>query len=121
MEKVQGHREVLWPAGTLSVSSGNFSDSSIVFPIAPVDFQSIGGGEGGGFGTFLSEFFFFREFWGRGGGRVTPKPKARVARFLLGMFRNRFFEAGVDAKVSPEVAKVSPRGGGGTKKCHLPS
>ena len=89
-EKVQGHREVLWPAGTLSVTWGNFSDSEIFFPIAPVDFQSIGGGEGGGFGTFFLEFFFFRHFWGRGGGRVTPKPEARVARFLLGMFRNRF-------------------------------
>ncbi len=52
-EKVQGLREVLWPAGTLSVTSGNFSDSSIFFPIAPVDFQSIGGG-GEGFGTFFS-------------------------------------------------------------------
>jgi hypothetical protein len=61
----------------------------------------LGGGEGGG------------------GQRGTPKPEARVARFLVGMFRNRFFEAGVDAKVSPRVAKVSPKGGGGTKKCHL--
>ena len=44
-----------------------------------------------------------------------PKPEAQVARFLVGMFRNRFFEAGVDAKVSPKVLldqaideKVSP-------------
>ena len=107
-EKVQGHREVLWPAGTLSVSSGNFSDSPIFFPIAPVDFQSIGGGEGRGAGSELfSEFFFFFASLGGGeGGRGgTPKPEARVARFLVGMFRNRFFEAGVDAKVSPKVAK----------------
>ncbi len=47
---------------------------------------------------------------------MTPKPEARVARFLLGMFRNRFFEAGNDAKVSPEVAKVSPRRGGDDEK-----
>ena len=46
---------------------------------------------------------------------MTPKPEARVARFLVGMFRNRFLEAGVDAKVSPKVSldqaideKVSP-------------
>jgi hypothetical protein len=44
---------------------------------------------------------------------VTPKPEARVARFLVGMFQNRFFEAGVNAKVSPKVAKVSPRRRGG--------
>ena len=67
-EKVQGHREVEWPAGTLSVTLGNFSDFSIFFPIAPVDFQSIGGGEGGGFGTFFSEFFFFASFGGGEGG-----------------------------------------------------
>ena len=47
---------------------------------------------------------------------MTPKPEAQVARFLVGMFRNRFFEAGVDAKVSPKVLldqaideKVSPK------------
>ena len=85
-------------------SNGLFSQIGKFFPIAPVDFQSIGGGEGGGFGTFFGIFFFFREFWGRGGGRVTPKPEARVARFLVGMFRNRFFKAGVDAKVSPKVS-----------------
>jgi hypothetical protein len=55
---------------------------------------------------------------GEGGGG-TPKPEARVARFLVGMFRNRFFEAGVDAKVSPRVAKgrqsVTEGGGGGRK------
>jgi hypothetical protein len=43
---------------------------------------------------------------------VTPKPEAQVARFLVGMFRNRFFEAGVDAKVSPKCH----RGGGGGRK-----
>jgi hypothetical protein len=73
-EKVQGHREVLWPAGTLSVASGNFSDSSIFFSIAPVDFQSIGGGEGGrggGFGTF----FFFSRFLGAGRGEGDPETR----------------------------------------------
>jgi hypothetical protein len=90
-EKAQGHREVQWPAGTLEVTLGNFSDSSIFFPIAPVDFQSIGGGEGRGAGSelFFGIFFFFvREFGGRGGEGGTPKPEARVARFLVGMFRN---------------------------------
>jgi hypothetical protein len=87
-------------------SNGLFSQIGKFFPIAPVDFQSIGGGEGGGFGTFFGIFFFCREFGGGGeGGGGTPKPEARVARFLVGMFRNRFFEAGVDAKVSPRVAK----------------
>ena len=100
------------------MTSGNFGDESRFFPIAPVDFQSIGGGEGGGFGTFFGIFFFFASWGGGEGGggqRGTPKPEARVARFLVGMFRNRFFEAGVDAKVSPKVLldqaideKVSP-------------
>ncbi len=74
-----------------------FSDRSRRFPIN----RGEGRGRGGGFGTFFS---FFREVWGRGGGRVNPKPEARVARFLVGMFRNRFLEAGVDAKVSPKVS-----------------
>ncbi len=86
-------------------SNGLFTHEEIFFPIAPVDFQSIGGGGrgGGGFGTF---FFFARFGGGAGGGgeRVTPKPEAQVARFLVGMFRNRFLEAGVDAKVSPKVS-----------------
>ena len=60
-------------------SNGLFSHSMIFFPIAPVDFQSIGGGEGGGFGTFFSEFFFFFAIFGGGGERVTPKPEAQVA------------------------------------------
>ena len=95
--------------GTLFRLLDIFSDRSRRFPINR--------GRGGGrVRNFFSEIFFFREFWGRGGGRGTPKPEARVARFLVGMFRNQFFEAGVDAKVSPRVAKVSPRG---TKKCHL--
>ena len=49
---------------------------------------------------------------------MTPKPEAQVARFLVGMFRNRFFEAGVDAKVSPRVAKgrQSVTEGGGDEK-----
>ncbi len=37
---------------------------------------------------------------------MTPKPEAQVARFLVGMFRNRFLEARIDAKVSPKI--VSP-------------
>ncbi len=45
-EKVQGHREVPWPAGTLSGQRA--IPIGILFPIAPVDFQSIGGGGGGG-------------------------------------------------------------------------
>ncbi len=112
-EKAQGHREVLWPAGTLSVTSGKlfrrldiFSDRSPRFPINR--------GRGGGrVRNFFRNFFFFREFWGGGGWPRTPE--ARVARFLVGMFRNRFFEAGVDARVSPIVSldqaideKVSP-------------
>ena len=47
---------------------------------------------------------------------MTPKPEAQVARFLVGMFRNRFLEALVDAKVSPKVSldqsideKMSPK------------
>ena len=50
-----------------------------------------------------------------GGDPDWPEPEAQVAWFLVGMFRNRFFEAGVDAKVSPKVLldqaideKVSP-------------
>jgi hypothetical protein len=88
-----------------------------------------GGWEGAGGRVrnfFFGIFFFFASFGGGEGGggeRVTPKPEAQVARFLVGMFRNRFFEAGVDAKVSPRVAKgrqsVTEAGGGGTKKCHL--
>ena len=37
---------------------------------------------------------------------MNPEPEAQVAQFLVGMFRNRFLEAGVDAKVSPKI--VSP-------------
>ena len=88
-----------------------FSDRSRRFPIN----RGEGRGAGGRVRNFFFGIFFFRDFWGRGGGRVTPKPEARVARFLVGMFRNRFFEAGVDAKVSPKVSldqaideKVSP-------------
>ena len=96
-------------------SNGLFSQIGKFFPIAPVDFQSIGGGEGGGFGTFFRNFFFSRVLGAGRGEGVTPKPEAQVARFLVGMFRNRFFETGVDAKVSPKVSldqaideKVSP-------------
>ncbi len=69
----------------------------------------LGGAEGGGEGRR---------------GRVTPKPEAQVARFLVGMFRNRFLEAGVDTKVSPKVSldqsideKVSPKVSL-DRKCH---
>jgi hypothetical protein len=85
-----------------------FSDRSRQFPI-----NRGGGGRVRNF--FFGIFFFFNEVWGRGGGRggrVTPKPEAQVARFLVGMFRNRFLEAGVDAKVSLDQAideKVSPK------------
>ena len=89
-----------------------FSDRSRRFPINR--------GRGGGrVRNFFWNFFFFASLGGGEGGGGTPKPEAQVARFLVGMFRNRFFEAGVDAKVSPRVAKVSPkchrRGGGGRK------
>ncbi len=57
-EKAQGHREVPWPAGTLSVSA---SLSGKFFPIAPLDFQSIGGG---GRVEIFSEFFFLVIFGG---------------------------------------------------------
>ncbi len=46
-EKAQGHPTVLWPAGTPQVTSVSSVLSREFFPIAPVDFQSIGG-EGGG-------------------------------------------------------------------------
>ena len=95
-----------------------FSDRSRRFPINR--------GRGGGrVRNFFRNFFFFASLGGGEGGggeRVTPKPEAQVARFLVGMFRNRFLEAGVDAKVSPRVAKGRQsvtEGGGGTKKCHL--
>jgi hypothetical protein len=100
-------------------SNGLFSHSVIFFSDRSRRFPINRGRGGGRVRNFFRNFFFFREFWGRGGGRVTPKPEARVARFLLGMFRNRFFEAGVDAKVSPRVAKgrqsVTEGGGGGRK------
>ena len=118
-EKVQGRS----PRGFVARrnSNGLFSHSGIFFPIAPVDFQSIRGrgGEGRGAGSELFSDFFFSRVWGAGrGGGGTPKPEARVARFLVGMFRNRFFEAGVDAKVSPRVAKgrQSVTEGGGDEK-----
>jgi hypothetical protein len=45
-----------------------------------------------------------------------PKPEAQVARFIVGMFRNRFFKMGKMEKVSPKVLlnqsideKVSPK------------
>ena len=91
-----------------------FSDRSRRFPINR--------GRGGGrVRNFFSEIFFFFASLGGGGegGGGTPKPEARVARFLVGMFRNRFFEAGVDAKVSPRVAKGRQsvtEGGGGDEK-----
>ena len=44
---------------------------------------------------------------------MTPKPEAQVARFLVGMFRNRFLEAGVDAKVSPKVSLAERKSSGG--------
>ena len=125
-EKVQGRsprgfvacRNYFGDFGKLFGLFDIFSDRSRRFPINR--------GRGGGrVRNFFSEIFFFRHFWGRGGGRVTPKPEARVARFLLGMFRNRFFEAGVETeKVSPKVLldqaideKVSPKVSL-DRKCH---
>ena len=105
-EKVQGHREVLWPAGTLSVTSGNFLDPLDIFSDRSRRFPINRGRGGGRVRNFFRDFFFSRVWGGGEGGGGTPKPEARVARFLVGMFRNRFFEAGVDAKVSPK--KVSP-------------
>jgi hypothetical protein len=108
-EKAQGRLTSLYStvAGRNSKSDFEsdreiFSDRSRRFPI------NRGGGEGGGrVRNFFFGIFFFLRFWGRGGGRgrVTPKPEAQVARFLVGMFRNQFLEAGDDAKVSPKVAK----------------
>ena len=114
-EKVQGHREVLGGFVARRNSNGLFSQIGKFFPIAPVDFQSIGGRGGGRVRNFFRNFFFFASFGGGEGGGGPRTPEARVARFLVGMFRNRFFEAGVDAKGSPRVATVSPRGGGGRK------
>jgi hypothetical protein len=48
-----------------------------------------------------------KPLWNQDG--LTPKPEAQVARFLVGMFRNRFLEAGVNAKVSPKVTKCRSR------------
>ncbi len=62
-EKVQGHCEVLWPAATRRVT---LSQIGKFFSIAPVDFQSIRGGEGS---ELFFGIFFFSGFWGRGGGR----------------------------------------------------
>ncbi len=59
------------------MSWGHFSDSSIFFPIAPVDFQSIrGGGEGRGEGSelFFRNFFFSR-FLGAGTGEGDPETR----------------------------------------------
>ena len=109
------HREVEWPAGTLSVTWGNFSDFSLFFFDRSRRFPINRGRGGGRVRNFFRNFFFFASLGGGEGGGGTPKPEARVARFLVGMFRNRFFEAGVDAKVSPKVLldqaideKVSP-------------
>jgi len=85
-----------------------FSDRSRRFPINK--------GEGRGAGSELfSDFFFFASLGGGEGGGGTPKPEARVARFLVGMFRNRIFWGGETEKVSPKVLldqsideKVSP-------------
>ncbi len=64
------------PSGSVARrnSNGLFTHEEIFFPIAPVDFQSIGGrggGRGGGFRTF---FFFSR---GLGAGRGEGDPETR--------------------------------------------
>ncbi len=50
-----------------------FDNFVIFFPIAPVDFQSIRRGEGSE--LFFGTFFFFCDFWGRGGGRGGGGPR----------------------------------------------
>ena len=117
------HREVEWPAGTLSVTWGNFLDSLIFFPIAPVDFQSIGGGEGGGFGTFFSEFFFFSPFLGAGRGEGDPETRGTSCAIPSwnvpkSIFRSRSRRKSV-TKCDRSIKSVTERGEGGTKKCHL--
>ena len=67
-EKVQGHREVPWPAGTLEVTSGHFSDPGDIFSDRSRRFP-IDRGRGGGRGGEGSElFFFFLAIFGGGEG-----------------------------------------------------
>ena len=89
------------------MSSGNFSDFSRFFPIAPVDFQSIGGGEGGWFGTFFRNFFFFHDFWGRGGGRGgegNPETRGTSCAIPSWNVPKSIFGGGETEKVSPKVS-----------------
>ena len=81
---------------------GHFSDSSPFFPIAPVDFQSIGGGEGGGFGTFFRNFFFSR---GLGAGRGEGDPETRGTSCAIPTWNvpKSIFGGGETEKVSPNV------------------
>ena len=87
-----------------------FSDRSRRFPINR--------GRGGGrVRNFFSEFFFFASFGGGEGGggeRVTPKPEAQVARFLVGMFRNRFLEEVKRKKCHQKYRSIKRS----MKKCH---
>jgi hypothetical protein len=93
-------------------SNGLFTHEKIFFPIAPVDFQSIGGrggGRGGEFGTF---FFFFCEVWGRGGGRGgDPETRGTSCAIPSWNVPKSIFGGGETEKVSPNViarSKVSP-------------
>ena len=65
-EKVQGHREVLWPAGTLEVTSGNFLDPTDIFSDRSRRFPIDRGRGGGRVRNFFRDFFFF--FASLGGG-----------------------------------------------------
>ena len=78
-EKAQGHREVLWPAGTLSVTSGNFLDPTDIFSDRSRRFPINRGRGGGRVRNFFSEIFFFSRVGGgagRGGG-VRGDPETR--------------------------------------------
>jgi hypothetical protein len=116
-EKVQGHREVSWPAGTPTVFSVT---RQYFFPIAPVDFQSIGGGRGGGRVRtfFFLEFFFFSRGLGAGrgkGGEGDPETRGTSCAIPSWNVPKSIFGEGEMEKVSPKVSldqsideKVSP-------------
>ena len=127
-EKVQGQS----PRGFVARrnSNGLFSQIRIFFPIAPVDFQSIGGGEGGGgegSELFFPNFFFFCNFWGRGGGRGgegDPETRGTSCAIPSWNVPKSIFWGGETEKVSPKVLldqaideKVSPKISL-NRKCH---
>jgi hypothetical protein len=123
-EKVQGHREVLWPAGTLSVASGNFSDSSLFFfdrsRRFPIN-RGRGGGAGGRVRNFF--FFFFAILGGRGGGRGTPNTRGTSCAIPSWNVPKSIFRSRSQRKSVTKGRQRSPkchRRGGGTKKCVSP-